>query len=55
MNNAINSCSLNKECKLKDVSEIKQLRNQFTLLGIATIIIDIFIAILIIIHTIKLL
>lgn len=55
MTNALDLCILNKDCNKNNLNEIKQLRNNLTLIGVATIILESLIAILIIWNTYKLL
>jgi len=55
MSIALDKCSSNSECSKQHLEDIKRLRNEFTLLGIGTIVIESLIAILIIWQTSKLL
>ena len=55
MTNSIDLCILNKDCNKNNLDEIKQLRNSLTFIGVATIILESLIAILIIWQTYKLL
>lgn len=52
---AINKCQNDKQCFQENLNEIKNLRMQFTLVGIATIFLESLIALLIIWNTYKLL
>jgi len=45
---AIDKCNLNQECVKNNINDIRKLRNEFTILGVGTMIVEILIAILII-------